>query len=113
MSFLIKRFHLFHFFTGKGVTNNSLEALHLNLKQTHTENKKLTTAAFLKESINIIREYSRKAYNADWVLKPAGKQMWRKAIFLYKQNMWIEKEDTLYFVRSKRDPHKSNERIKY
>jgi hypothetical protein len=85
MSFLIQRFHLFHFFTGKGMTNNSLEALHLNLKQTHTENKKLTTAAFLKESINIIREYSRKAYNADWVLKPAGKQMWRKAIFLYQK----------------------------
>ena len=83
------------------------------MKRTHTENKKLPTASFLKESSNIIREYSRRATACNWGLTPAGKNVWQKAIFLYKENMWMEREDEVYFVRSKRDPNKASERIKY
>jgi hypoxanthine phosphoribosyltransferase len=94
------------------MTNNSLEAVHRQLKEIFTENKKIATAAFLNQSVSILREYSRKAQACDWTLKPASKKFWQKAVFLYNQNRWIEKGDNLYFVRSKRDPQKMKERSK-
>ena len=43
---------------GINLTNNGLERLHLDLKDTYTENKKMKLNDFLVKSVRFIRDYS-------------------------------------------------------
>jgi len=43
---------------GVHLTNNSLERLHLDIKQTYTKNKKLKISEFLFTGMRMLRDYS-------------------------------------------------------
>lgn len=88
------------------MTNNSLESLHHNLKLTYTQNQKLSTPAFLQEALRIVRDYSDKISKCTWMLNPPAKSLWKKAKFLISQNLYREKDDRLFFIRSCRDSTK-------
>ena len=102
---------------GLNFTNNGLEKVHGDFKQTYTDRKKLPLNEFLSKALRrFVRDYSKDHVDDfDKVVEPTI-IIWRKALYLLKENtkgpFYDIRDNHALFIKKKRNADLFEERKK-
>lgn len=103
-------------FIGKNATNNSNERYHKDIKETYTDNLKLTINDFLLRVSKLMRDRTIETRNIFEKKKDPPKSVFKKAIELinwpYRGKRMDLEANSFYFMKKKRDPKKFADRKK-